>query len=390
MTDQGQPGQGDVPREGAGQPPDHGQQPELGPQPDYGQPPPYVPPPPYGEQPPPFVPPPLYGEQPSHYGPPYGQPPPYGEQAPQYGQPYGQQPPAYGQQYGEQPPRYGLSPYPEAAPANTGGPGRRTGLWASIIVAVLVAAGVGAYFLFSSSDANASGPKRAVQKLLEAGKTGDLAAARTVLCQSDIADGMLTQLGRSSRVTSYSIGSVRQVDPTHAVVDVRVTTAGGRPTTPQFPVVKEGGDWKVCLTGASPSGGNSVGALPSGAPASLPAGLPTLSAPSLNLPSIQVPSIPAFSNPCGFATAARSAAITYVGLAEIGQTDFAQGCVYKNSVPKSVTNGLKTSGSGLYSPTPGGSGATTQFKSIDGSSTLEVTATKEGDGKFHITKVEKR
>ncbi|MFN2561230.1 MAG: DUF4878 domain-containing protein [Jatrophihabitans sp.] len=368
MTDQGQPGQGDAPGEGAGQQPDYGQHPEFGQQPDFGQPPPYSPPPQYGEQPPQY--PPQYGGQ-------------YGEQPPEYG-------PQYGAQYGEQPPQYGLSPYTGAAPANTGSPGTRTGLWASIIVAVLVAAGVGAYFLFSGSDANASGPKHAVQKLLEAGKTGDVGAARAVLCQSDIAGGMLTQLQRNGKVTSYSIGSVRQVDPTHAVVKVRVTTASGLPSAPQFPVVKEGGDWKVCLTGGAASGGGSVGAVPSGSAASLPVGLPSLSVPSLNLPSVNLPSIPAFSNPCGFATAARSTAITYVGLAEIGQTDFAQGCVYKDAVPKSVTNSLKTSGSGLYSPTSGGSGSTTEFKSIDGSSTLEVTATKEADGKFYITKVEKR
>jgi hypothetical protein len=411
MTDQGQPGPGDPPDPGSGHQPGYGQQPE------FGQQPPYVPPPQDGEQSPQYgQQPPRYGQQPPQYG---QQPPQYGQQPPQYGQQppqYGQQPPQYGQQppyvpppqyaeqppqYGQQPPQYnqpygepqhdpyGLSPYTGAAPANTGGPGKRTGLWASIIVAALVAAAVGAYFLFSGSDANASGPKHAVQKLLDAGKTSDVNAARAVLCQSDIAGGMLTQLQRNGKVKSYSIGAVRQVDPTHAVVKVRVATANGQPSAEQFPVVKEGGAWKVCLTGGSASGGGSVGAVPSGGSASFPVGLPTLNVPSLNLPSVNIPSIPAFANPCGFATAARSAAITYVGLAEIGQTDFAQGCVYGSAVPKSVTNGLKTSGSGLYSPSSGSSGSTTEFKSIDGTSTLEVTATKESDGKFYITKVEK-
>ena len=56
---------------------------------------------------------------------------------------------------------------------------------------------------------------------------------------------------------------------------------------------------------------------------------------------------------------------------------------------KSVTASLKTSGSGLYAPSGDSGGSTVEFKSIDGSSTIEVTATKESDGKYYITKVEK-
>jgi hypothetical protein len=104
-----------------------------------------------------------------------------------------------------------------------------------------------------------------------------------------------------------------------------------------------------------------------------------------------VPSIPAgFANPCGFATTARTAAITYVGLAEVGQTDFAQGCVYHDAVPKTATASLTASGGGLYSPVTDSGGSTVEFKSIDGQSTIAVTATKQSDGKFYITKLTKR
>jgi hypothetical protein len=200
---------------------------------------------------------------------------------------------------------------------------------------------------------------------------------------------MLTQLTRNGKVKSYSIGRVTQLDSTHATVGVTVATDQGAPATAPFPVVKEGGKWKVCLSGAALPGSSGPSDFPTGSlsgSASAPSG-----APSISVPPISLPSIPGgFSNPCGFATTARSAAITYVGLAEIGQTDFAQSCVYHDAVSKAVTASIKTSGSGLYSPSSAAGGSTTEFKSIDGSSTLEVTATKEPDGKFYVSKVEKR
>jgi hypothetical protein len=196
-------------------------------------------------------------------------------------------------------------------------------------------------------------------------------------------------------VKSYSIADVVQRDSTHATVSASITTDRPTPAAANFPVVKEDGKWKVCLTARPTSPGfPSTAPSASGTP-SFPVGLPSItvpsvSVPSINVPSINLPSLPSgFSNPCGFATTAHTAAITYVGLAEIGQTDFAQGCVYKNSVAKSVTTSLKTSGSGMYSP-GAEAGSKTEFTSIDGSSTIEVTATKESDGKFYITKVEKR
>jgi hypothetical protein len=76
-------------------------------------------------------------------------------------------------------------------------------------------------------------------------------------------------------------------------------------------------------------------------------------------------------------------------MAEIGYTSYAQACVFQNSVPRAVTAVLKASStSGYYSPA-GGSGSTFQFTSIDGSSHLAVTVSRESDGKLYVTKVEK-
>lgn len=136
-----------------------------------------------------------------------------------------------------------------------------------------------------------------------------------------------------------------------------------------------------------------------------PTANPPVAAPSIVIPSIAVPSIagppvtiPSFpggvpsglGNPCGFAPSAFGAATTYVGLAEIGEIGFAQSCVYKKAVPRSVTASISASGTALYSPTGVVTGTTVEFRSIDGTATLEVTASEKPDGKYWITKVEKR
>jgi hypothetical protein len=123
--------------------------------------------------------------------------------------------------------------------------------------------------------------------------------------------------------------------------------------------------------------------------------IPSIVVPSIAVPPVTIPSFPQgvpsdLVNPCGFATSAFAAATTYVGLAEIGETGFAQACVYKNTVASSVTASIDASGTALYSPTGNVSGSTTEFGSIDGTTTLEVTATKKRDGKYWITKVERR
>ena len=83
------------------------------------------------------------------------------------------------------------------------------------------------------------------------------------------------------------------------------------------------------------------------------------------------------------------AAVIYVGLAEIGQSSTAQACVYRDAVPESVTAGLATSGGGgggLYVPGRA-SGSVVTFTTADGTGRLEVTVTREPDGKLYVTKV---
>ena len=176
-----------------------------------------------------------------------------------------------------------------------------------------------------------------MKKLLEAGKTSDVDAAKGVLCQGDIAGGLLTELQRNGKVKTYSIDNVRKVDSTDAVVRATVATEQGRPRRRQLPRGQGRQELEGLLHLGRQRAGRPVqcvcfrlGVLPGELPS---ISIPSISVPSISIPSISVPSIGGFSNACGFATTARSAAITYVGLAEMGQTDFAQGCVYKSRWP---------------------------------------------------------
>jgi hypothetical protein len=112
--------------------------------------------------------------------------------------------------------------------------------------------------------------------------------------------------------------------------------------------------------------------------------------PSQLAPSVSISTAPAngLISPCSFSPSAEDAAVTYVGMAQFGQTEYAQLCVYHDTVPRSVTAKLQTTDSGrLYSPS-GISGSMVRFTSIDGTSHLTVTATKEPDGRYYITKVQ--
>jgi hypothetical protein len=233
---------------------------------------------------------------------------------------------------------------------------------------VLVALGVGAYFLFSGGSASASTPKDAAKALFEAGKTGDVAAARKALCAADNRAGIVSDLDKSGRIKSYSIDKVQQKNDTSATVTVTFTsTDNPSPQTVPFPVVKEDGKWKVCITKLTGGGGLVPG--PSSGP---PSGLPSISIPPISgLPSIT--GIPNGTNPCSYISDPETVALAYVGAAEIGQTDVAQACVYQDSVPRSLTASLKASGSALFAPS-GSSGNTYRFASLDGNTQLAVSA----------------
>ena len=309
-----------------------------------------------------------------------------------------------GAQYppGAAPPPY--SPYQQAQPGDGGGRGRT---WITVaVVALLVAAGVGAFLLFSGSSADAGTPRAAVSKLLDAGKTGDVNAAKKALCKAVVNDNsVIDGLRSAGRITRYTIESVRTVDSTHAVVSVKLATTQLRqPVDATFPALKEDGSWKACPTlgGGSSSGSGSAGAASNGPSSVASASNPVVSAPasstaagapgggpSLSLPA-GLPSNLNNLNPCSFSgNSVQQAATTYVGLAELGQVDYAQGCVYHDAVPRSVTAGLRaTTSSGYYAPT-GTHGTTVEFTSIDSKSHVEVTMTKESDGTYYVTKVEK-
>ena len=369
MSDEGYPGN-----------PGYGQQPEYG-QPQFGQPPQ-----------------PQYGEQPGYGQPQYGQQPPYGQQA-QYGDPQyptSQYPPA--DYPTTQYPGGWVPPTPPGAPPTGSGGGNRRGLWISLAIALLAVLGIGGYFLFSGSSASASTPKAAVSKLLDAGKVGDVSAAKKALCKADANNLVVNALRSNGRIVSYSIVSVQNVNSTHAVVHTRFATTSN-PATPvdvSFPVVKENGSWKAC-----PDLSGVIGT-PSGGPTSFPTGpqfTPSIGVPSISIPvpSISIPNIPVPSggpseitgvNPCSYTTEAQQAAITFVGLAELGQTDYAQACVWHDSVDRSVVLSLKATESGKYFSPTGTSGNTTSFSSLDGSAHVKVTMTKESDGHFYVTKVQ--
>jgi hypothetical protein len=194
-------------------------------------------------------------------------------------------------------------------------------------------------------------------------------------------------------------------------VDITISYAG-QSFPLSLPVVMENGGWKVCpdpsslsslgsgVTITGPSGGPSIPtSLPTDFPTGLPTGLPTdfptglatgLPTDFPTIPSIGISGITGVGgiNPCAFEPDPSTAATAYVGLAEIGETDDAQACVFQNSVPSSVTAGIKTTGQGesLYVPS-GSSGNTYDFKSVDGSHTVKVTITKES-GQYYVTKVE--
>jgi hypothetical protein len=321
--------------------------------------------------------------------PPYGEPGGGGQQ-PQYPtQPFPQQPQYPGQPgYGPPPPGYPPPGYGgPGGPTGPGGPGdpaagsggNRIGIYAGIAVVVVAAAAVAAYVILSGGSASASSPKDAVQKLLEAGKSNDISAAKKVLCDGDIAAGQATKLSSSGRIVSYSIGKQSKKNGITTIEVTASTTQEPKPSSAEFPVVKENGKWKVCFTKASST-------LPAGAPTGLPS-VPTTGSSGFPSSSGIPTDLPSGLSICQGTTDALSAAEAYVGAAEVGLTQFAQSCVYQNSVPLSVTTSLNGK---LYAPVSQGSGGSQfVFKSTDSSSTVTIKVTKEADGHFYITGVQR-
>jgi hypothetical protein len=235
--------------------PNYGNQPDpYGQQPAYGQPPTsgpaYGQQPGYGQQPPP------YGQQPPPYGgqPGYGQPPPF-EQPPPYGQPgYGQQPPPYGQQppYGQ--PGYGGYP---GAPA----PQRRGGklgwiLGGAAVVLVLFVVGIVVFVQFLGGPSNDNSPEGAVDRWLAAVKDENIDDVKENSCAKDVqaynqdpsrTDDFTNTSG--NKLESWDIGTANvSGDSGKVSVTIKGEKSDGSSAsdTGQVPVVREGGDWKVC------------------------------------------------------------------------------------------------------------------------------------------------
>ncbi|MEP7019631.1 MAG: hypothetical protein ABI808_03200 [Pseudonocardiales bacterium] len=345
MSDQGYPPPGEP---GAQQPPYPGQ-PAYPPQP----------PPGYGQYPPPGY------NQPPQPAPPQG----YGYPTAQQPAPYGGQP-GYGPPGGYLPPSYG-------APGGAGASGNRTVIFAAIAVLV-VALAVGGYFVFSRGSGNSgdsSTPAAAVTKLFNAAKNNDVDAAKKLVCKADL-DGSETPDAKSG-VLSFEVHGTTERNGLTSV-EVTITTKSGSSTAP-VPVVKEDGSWKVCFSALrsppSPSGGSA-----SGVPTE-PSTLPTN--PGTGGGTRTGSTDP--TSECALNSTSLSAAYSYVLAAEHPFLD-PNACVYKHSVPASVTASLMGK---HYEPEAVDTNAPVQrFTAKDGS-TLAVTTAKESDGKYYVIAVVK-
>jgi hypothetical protein len=369
MTDWGQPPQG-----GQGWQDPSEQQPYGQPGYDpYGQQPPYQQP--YEQQP--------YEQQPYEQQPyeqqPYGQQgyDPYGQQG--Y-DPYGQQqayPPeqqyaGYGQPPYGLPPQYGYG----APPAGPAGGGHK-GLYIALGVILAAGLGAGGYFAFAGNDSGSSGgssPRAAVSALLDAGKTNDVQAAKKVLCQADLALGskVTDQLGKGGRVTSYTIDKVETSGNSGTVTVTVKSTDDPKGDTGPLPVVREGSDWKVCIS-------KLLDELPSSLPSSISAPPTSISVPPVS------PSIPDVGSICTTSSSLPSVPATaYVLLASEGHADIAQSCVYHDSVPRSVAESLN--GKQLQ-PDYSSLAGTGPYLYKGTGITVTISVTKEPDGHYYVTSV---
>ena len=88
------------------------------------------------------------------------------------------------------------------------------------------------------------------------------------------------------------------------------------------------------------------------------------------------------------AAATRDRGRGLLGFAEIGQTSSAQACVFQNSVPHRSPRVSRRPIERYFAPN-GSSGTKYDFQSIDGSHHVGITVTKESDGQYWITGVER-
>jgi hypothetical protein len=255
------------------------------------------------------------------------------------------------------------------------------------------------YAVLSGGTSGATTPQAAVRTLLDAGKHGDVGKARSVLCSADRALGALSHMPGSGRITDYTVGAVSAQNGVTLVQASFTTSTSPERQSETFPVVKEGGSWKVCFT-RTPVG--SSAGLPSGFPTGFPSNVPSAGSPSGGgsaNPTLPVPSggpalpnlpsgigtLPAIASLCQGAESGFGAASTYMGAAEIGVPAVAQACVWHNSVPEAVTRSLFGK---LWAPTTTDENAVViEFASTDGTARVRITTAREPDGHYYVTGV---
>lgn len=247
---------------------------------------------------------------------------------------------------------------------------------------VVAAAGV-VYLALNARSSHVTTPKDAVRTLLDAGMNNDVKKADTALCASDRAAGQVSHLQSAGRITHYQLGVESDINGVRYVSASYATTSSGPvSTTEQFPVVKEGGSWRVCFTQA-------LATAPSTQPSAVPSVLLPRHTTGPGQPAqpgrTAVPTGTAAAALCTDSTSSFGVAQTYVGLAEIGVPQAAQACVYQGRVPVSVAAQLK--GKVFLSTTEDQHAAVIDFRSTDGSTRLTVTTAKEPDGNYYVTAV---
>jgi hypothetical protein len=109
---------------------------------------------------------------------------------------------------------------------------------AAVVLVVLIVA--------RSGDGGSGGPEGAAERLLDASKNQDLAAAQGALCQADLSSGFFDDELSSVHVVSYSIKNVEEQGDV-SVVHVSMETTDDSVDDAEIPVVQEDGSWKVCF-----------------------------------------------------------------------------------------------------------------------------------------------
>lgn len=179
--------------------------------------------------------------------------------------------------------------------------GRRTTLIGTGAVAAAIAVAVVAVFAFGGGpSSSASTPREAVRKFLDAGKANDRARAKKLLCKQDQTSSLVDDVASGGRITSYTLGADKTINNQRVVV-ATYTDKDGTQSVP-FPVVQEGGNWRVCLSDIAAT---------LGVPSTFPTpSFGTAQASGATLPGTSTPSQSSGAALCAGATSGYQAATT--------------------------------------------------------------------------------